>query len=76
VHVAGVFLEDRDVELLAGLLMAAGFDEVGKRLALALEAGTEIQALRIDDGAAMLAVLDGQAEGFTELRAALARSGA
>ena len=71
-RLAGTSVPEHNVADLARLLFAAGLDETGDALLVALDAEQDIVALSIADREAILRVLDDPpANGLAELRGVL-----
>ena len=70
-RLAGVFVSEGDVAELARLLYAAGFEDTGDALFIALDAEQALVAPSIADREAILRVLDDPPIGLAELRGVL-----
>jgi hypothetical protein len=71
VRLAGVSVREEKVALLAELLLAAGLEDTGDVLLVALDAEQDLVALSIADREAILRVLDDPPDGLAELRGVL-----
>jgi hypothetical protein len=71
VRLAGVSVREEDVADLARLLFAAGLEDTGDALLVALDAEQDLVALSIADREAILRVLDDPPIGLAELRGVL-----
>jgi hypothetical protein len=71
VRLAGVSVHEQDVADLARLLFAAGFEDTGDVLLVALDAEQDLVALSVADRQAILRVLDDPPHGLAELRGVL-----
>jgi hypothetical protein len=71
VRLAGVSVREENVAALAALLYAAGFEDTGVALLVALDAEQALVALSIADREAILRVLDDPPTGLAELRGVL-----
>ena len=70
-RLAGVSVREENVAALARLLYAAGFEETGDALLVALDAEQDLVALSVADREAILRVLDDPPIGLAELRGVL-----
>jgi hypothetical protein len=71
VRLAGVSVREEHVADLARLLYAAGFDDTGDTLLVALDAEQDLVALSVADRQAILQVLDDPPIALAELRGVL-----
>jgi hypothetical protein len=71
VRLAGLSVREGSVAALAELLLAAGFEDTGDTLLVALDAEQDLVALSIADREAILRVLDNPPESLAELRGVL-----
>jgi hypothetical protein len=71
VRLAGVSVREENVADLARLLFAAGFEETGDALLVALDSEQDLVALSAADREAILQVLDDPPFALGELRAVL-----
>jgi hypothetical protein len=71
VRLAGVPVREENVADLARLLFAAGFEDTGDALLVALDAEQDLVALSVADREAILFVLDDPPHGLAELRGVL-----
>jgi hypothetical protein len=67
VRLAGVSVREEDVADLARLLFAAGYEDTGDALLVALDAEQDLTALSVADRKAILRVLDDPPMGLAEL---------
>jgi hypothetical protein len=67
VRLAGVSVREEDVADLARLLFAAGYEDTGDALLVALDAEQDLTALSVADREAILRVLDDPPMGLAEL---------
>ena len=72
-RLAGASVREENVAVLAEFLFAAGFEETGDALLVALDAQQDLVALSIADREAILRVLDDPPDGLVELRGVLLR---
>ena len=66
-RLAGVSVREEDVADLARLLFAAGYEDTGDALLVALDAEQDLTALSVADREAILRVLDDTPMGLAEL---------
>lgn len=66
-RLAGVSVREEDVADLARLLFAAGYEDTGDALLVALDAEQDLTALSVADREAILRVLDDPPMGLAEL---------
>ena len=66
-RLAGVSVREEDVADLARLLFAAGYEDTGDALLVALDAEQDLTALSVADRKAILRVLDDPPMGLAEL---------